>query len=242
MPNQITLPQIAAAYNVAQRVYSNELSKAKGVNELKNMHQLNAHSASIFIDNFRHMMNGEVFRRALNASATDYYLQNIFTTHGVESHSRAIASVEQHIQYYENLDNGKLNKLRGVVLKHIASPQELGDFEKLFQEQVRKSSADTATTRRTRLATRHPQPTQSLVTIKVFNRNPDVVAEVLSRAKGICEKCEKPAPFKRRNDGTPYLEVHHKQQLSNNGLDEVVNAIALCPNCHRFLHHGVIEN
>ena len=40
-------------------------------------------------------------------------------------------------------------------------------------------------------------------------RHPDVVAEVLVRAQGSCERCHQPAPFLRRSDGTPYLEVHH---------------------------------
>ncbi|WP_163591073.1 HNH endonuclease, partial [Klebsiella variicola] len=40
-------------------------------------------------------------------------------------------------------------------------------------------------------------------------------------------------------DGTPFLEVHHIEWLSNGGEDSVENAIALCPNCHRQAHFGV---
>lgn len=72
----------------------------------------------------------------------------------------------------------------------------------------------------------------------MFDRNPDVVAEVLTRAAGICEACNDPAPFIRRSNGTPYLEVHHKQWLSDEGEDTVGNAIALCPNCHRKAHYA----
>jgi len=61
---------------------------------------------------------------------------------------------------------------------------------------------------------------------------------VLSRANGICENCDKPAPFIRRRDGTPYLEVHHIIQLSKGGNDTINNAVAICPNCHRELHFG----
>lgn len=74
--------------------------------------------------------------------------------------------------------------------------------------------------------------------VTVFKRNPDVVAEVLIRAKGKCESCGKPAPFKRRKDDKPYLEVHHKVFLSNGGDDTVENAEALCPNCHKEKHFG----
>lgn len=57
-------------------------------------------------------------------------------------------------------------------------------------------------------------------------------------AKGICERCRKPAPFIRDNDNSPYLEVHHKIPLADGGDDTVENAIALCPNCHRQAHYG----
>jgi 5-methylcytosine-specific restriction endonuclease McrA len=72
----------------------------------------------------------------------------------------------------------------------------------------------------------------------VYRRNPDVVEKVLRRAKGKCELCGAVAPFKRDSNETPYLEVHHKIPLSENGHDAVENAIALCPNCHRHAHYG----
>ncbi|WP_244103918.1 HNH endonuclease [Burkholderia ambifaria] len=47
--------------------------------------------------------------------------------------------------------------------------------------------------------------------------------------------CKEPAPFLRKKDHTPYLDVHHKQRLADDGDDTIENAIALCPNCHRDL-------
>jgi hypothetical protein len=72
----------------------------------------------------------------------------------------------------------------------------------------------------------------------VYDRSPYVVAEVLARAQGHCERCGKPAPFLRRTDGSPYLEVHHCRRLADGGPDLPSNALALCPNCHRRAHHG----
>lgn len=76
------------------------------------------------------------------------------------------------------------------------------------------------------------------VTTTTYQRNADVVAEVLERANGVCERCGAAAPFIRVSDGTPYLEVHHKVRLADGGEDTVENAIAVCPNCHRELHFG----
>jgi hypothetical protein len=97
---------------------------------------------------------------------------------------------------------------------------------------------DSATARRKRLESAAPKPAVRFVSTRVFVRNPDVVAEVQHRAQGRCERCHSEAPFNSRATGAPYLEVHHRIPLADNGDDTVGNAIALCPNCHRYRHHG----
>lgn len=88
------------------------------------------------------------------------------------------------------------------------------------------------------LANAPAAPHRIEVTTTVFIRNPVVIAVVLARANGVCEKCKTNAPFRRASDETPYLEVHHKVRLADGGVDSVQNAIALCPNCHREAHYG----
>lgn len=70
-----------------------------------------------------------------------------------------------------------------------------------------------------------------------FVRDPNVIAWVTLTAGGMCEACDSPAPFVRE-DGEPYLEVHHIRPLAEGGPDSVDNAIAACPTCHRRFHHG----
>ena len=81
-------------------------------------------------------------------------------------------------------------------------------------------------------------PRTADVIVRTFIRNPKVWARALRRACGRCEDCGQPAPFIRRSDGTPFLEVHHKVPLADGGLDIDENAIAVCPNCHRRAHYG----
>ena len=85
------------------------------------------------------------------------------------------------------------------------------------------------------LGNRSPKTTSSEVT--QFQRDVTVKAWVLQQANGKCENCGRPAPF-NGPDGRPYLEVHHVRKLSDNGSDTVTNTVALCPNCHKELHHG----
>ena len=60
---------------------------------------------------------------------------------------------------------------------------------------------------------------------------------ILKRATGKCEGCQANASFKRAN-GEPYLEPHHIRRLSDGGPDHPRWVIALCPNCHRRVHHA----
>ena len=106
-----------------------------------------------------------------------------------------------------------------------------------FQRRVDSSQKDPLA-RAARLAKAPRLPRMRFREVVVFDRNPDVVAEVLARAKGRCETCGSRAPFRKRSDGSPYLEVHHIEQLAHGGDDMPANAIANCPNCHRKAHHG----
>jgi len=56
-------------------------------------------------------------------------------------------------------------------------------------------------------------------------------------ADGMCQGCDREAPFVDEN-GDPYLEVHHLDRRSDGGADHPDNVIAICPNCHRRVHHG----
>ena len=78
-------------------------------------------------------------------------------------------------------------------------------------------------------------PGNRLVSTIQYDRNASVSEFVKRRARGRCQLCGLPAPFKRK-DGTPYLETHHVIWLSEGGEDTVDNTVALCPNCHRKMH------
>jgi len=70
-----------------------------------------------------------------------------------------------------------------------------------------------------------------------YERSAAIKRYVLKRSKGICEGCGSPAPFLTKA-GLPYLEAHHIHRLSDRGLDDPRHVAAICPNCHRRVHHG----
>lgn len=112
------------------------------------------------------------------------------------------------------------------------------EFHKSFQRQVHSSVNDSCISRRNRIGQYSGIAEQVVVISYRYIRNPDITAEALVRANGICEDCRMPAPFLRKSDSTPYLEVHHKIPLSEDGKDDLSNVLVLCPNCHRKRHFG----
>lgn len=114
-------------------------------------------------------------------------------------------------------------------------------FEAALEERIEAAIKDSSEARQHRLSSASKIPEQIQVVSITFRRNSDVVAEIMIRANGKCERCGSGAPFIRAKDGSPYLEVHHWTPLGDGGEDTVQNAGALCPNCHRELHFGKKE-
>jgi 5-methylcytosine-specific restriction protein A len=172
----------------------------------------------------------------------DYFLSGILADDGRFASQTAVQALWEHIAYFERRP-GKPGKLRGVAAKHqslAGTPQFETDATEEFEKAVEVSLQDDTDKRRERLRN-NPNRIPARVPLVTwgFVRNPDVVAEVRFLANGTCQECKKPAPFLRRIDGKPYLEVHHIRRLADQGEDTVANAIALCPNCHRKRHYGL---
>ncbi len=141
------------------------------------------------------------------------------------------AALNNYAKYLQQLDDS-VEPLPEIMAS------EFSDYQSQVQQNIERSRATDPAKRRKRLSEAARKPKQMSVQTTVYSRNADVIQEVLERAEGVCEGCHTSAPFIRASNGTPYLEVHHKVQLSKGGDDTVENAIALCPNCHRKMHYG----
>lgn len=241
MPQDPISQRADAAYAVARQVFHSTLSPTEGANKIHSDSGMNVNSARDHIYVYKHLRLGLEFQRGLSSSDIDYYLSKIKVDEGSQSLQLALYSLWRHIKYYEGIRKVTLHTLRSVAARHteksLVAPA-VEEVEKDFAAAVDAARKGDAEARRKRLALAEKVPQRLPVVVLAYARNPDVVAEVLERAKGICERCMKPAPFLRRQDKSPYLEVHHKKQLADDGEDSVENAIALCPNCHRESHYG----
>jgi 5-methylcytosine-specific restriction enzyme A len=79
------------------------------------------------------------------------------------------------------------------------------------------------------------EPRESLTT--AYARSKAIRDYVLMRAGGMCEACDREAPFLTDSE-RPYLETHHIRRLSDGGPDHPSRVAGVCPNCHRRAHYG----
>ena len=84
-----------------------------------------------------------------------------------------------------------------------------------------------------------PQAASAEALRSLYRRSEAVRRYVLARAAGACESCNQPASFITLQ-GEPYLEPHHTRRLSDGGPDDPRFVGALCPGCHREVHHGAL--
>ena len=156
----------------------------------------------------------------------------------------------ENLHLYELRKHGLVNapyvamKLHGELLHYIESyfsaPKPINILLDSIDDAEMESSNLDRSMRLKRINQANPRPNLVQVTSYVYERNPDIVAEALCRASGVCERCNNKAPFNRKTDNSPYLEIHHIQPLSEGGVDSLENVLALCPNCHRELHFGKV--
>jgi 5-methylcytosine-specific restriction protein A len=104
----------------------------------------------------------------------------------------------------------------------VTAPSSLEEARRRAMEAFRGSQGETGRTALRRL----------------YQRSEQVKDYVLLRAEGRCESCLQPAAFQRK-DGSPYLEPHHTTRVSDGGLDHPRYVAAICPTCHRHIHHGL---
>ena len=171
-----------------------------------------------------------------NTNGIDVHLFEVFKKK-VYTYMGRVQLADKPFQEKQDDADGQLRQVWVFPLQLVngAKPVTKAELEKVFQDEFKVSQHLTIEElkKRAKQTSRHPGSRES--TTRFYQRSPYVVDYTLRRANGICELCEKPAPFNKPN-GEPYLEVHHIHHLADGGEDALENTVALCPNCHRMMH------
>ncbi len=127
---KITENQVAAACQIGKRVFTGEIKASEGTLILSTQYGLNKASASDVINDYKYLLQGKVFHRAMSASAMRYFMERILDDHGERGLSNAVKALRAHIEYRENHYKTNARSMRSVA----------DDFEGLCQ--IPKTTSD----------------------------------------------------------------------------------------------------
>ncbi|WBW98847.1 HNH endonuclease [Oceanirhabdus sp. W0125-5] len=246
------------------QIFSNEelmsVFKCANASGMRRAHKTNTlciisdHTKSLYEDRwiedvFHYTGMGQVGNQDLN------YGQNITlsesNTNGVEVHLFEVFKKNEYIYEgkvelvdtpYQEEQLDAENNLRTVWVfplkqvnrcEEIRIPKDVLDNKEKQREKMAKKLNNEQLRKKTENI--KGKPGTRTTTTKVYERNADVAEYAKRVAKGICQLCEQPAPFKNKA-GEDYLETHHIVWLSEGGEDTIYNTVALCPNCHKKMH------
>lgn len=121
--NKISNEMVEIAYKVAKKVYSGELTKSEGKQEIANISGMSAGSAQDYITDFLAMMSGNEYHRTISNYGTSYFIENIKKDFGENAFLLALEATEKHIKYYNSLGYSKQPTKEDIVKKFRKSMQ-----------------------------------------------------------------------------------------------------------------------
>ena len=109
-----TLDVIKQIYPLARDVFGRRADIDDVQDTLVKNAGMNPSSALMYVQAFLKMMEGEGYKRAINGTATEYFLEMIHADYGPRALKKALSSVNEHIKYYESHGTGKLRNIRKI--------------------------------------------------------------------------------------------------------------------------------
>jgi 5-methylcytosine-specific restriction endonuclease McrA len=145
---------------------------------------------------------------------------------------------KDHLRKFEDL-YGSINQFLERNEENEISGDELMEdsIKKILDTELPKKKEDRLKRLEelAQVASLNDQRDYVVVNGKRMKRKPILVLYVKARDDYKCKACG--FVFNKR-DGEPYVEVAHIKPLSQGGLDNPTNMVALCPNCHKKLDIG----
>lgn len=213
------------AYQLGRRIQEGKMRLTEARDEVASA-GVNPNSAVDMLNDFRHMLEGTRYTRALSSATTDDYLTWIRRDYGDAALANAVSALSQHLDYYEKKRSVNLRSTRDILAKHAAllpktpdtfvSPEEISPSATCLEGSVR----------------------QALV--NVYERNPFARAACIAHYGSTCRVCAFDFGRTYGELGEGFIHVHHLKEISSIAeeyeVDPIEDLRPVCPNCHAMLH------
>lgn len=205
---------------VDKSVINRRIRKIAEVCGLKELDEKLIKDSGIIYTAYQDMIDEEISSNDLKIIASKFNINNYQDLKG-------IVTLENIRVTYNNFDLDEDND------NFNAFQEEEENYHQGVEEKLAKKLSDEELETRAKHASK--KATSRHVTINNYERETSVTEYAKRWAKGICQLCDAPAPFKNKK-GEPHLHTHHVEWLSRGGEDSIENTVALCPNCHDRMH------
>lgn len=223
MGKKITLEQIKESYEIGTQVYEGDLDRRKGI-EILVSRGMSAGSAKIYINKYKWMRLGKIYKRTLSELGTQYFLEKICQKYGDEGLEKALDSLYFSLVSYEQ----KGRKLVGQWKIYDNYCRKLGiESGIVFPDEVEKKG-------------QFLEGKSKKVLVNLFERNPVTRNRCVDHYGYNCAVCDFDFGAKYGKIGHNFIHVHHIVDISTIGkeyeIDPIKDLIPVCPNCHAMLH------
>ncbi len=222
---KITEESVLQIYDLAREVYEERLSRKEAVELAVKNQIMGKGSAQDYIQNYRYIMDGFVYKRTMNLKGTRIYLEKIYSDFGIQKLRQALDVVASHVAYYNALGYGKQVQTQALVdellekyqidSQGISYPDDIGS--EVLTEGAKKQ-----------------------ITVNAYERNPKARTQCIEHYGSRCYVCGFDFHENYGDLGTGYIHVHHEVDLAQIGetytVDPVKDLKPVCPNCHAMLH------
>jgi 5-methylcytosine-specific restriction protein A len=221
---KIDLSVIEEVYKSAKNVYLKKTTLTNETNRLSKKFPVKESSIADYIYDFKHMMNGVEYQRTINYDATKYYLENILKDFGYTRFMNALNALEQHINYYETLQNTTMKKQRSLLEEFSKLTINKNDF--IYPDDIENDNLF--------------EGTKKQITVNAYERSSQARQECINKYGYKCVICDFDFEKIYGDIGKNFIHVHHIKPLSEIDEKYKINPIEdlrpVCPNCHAMLH------
>lgn len=222
---KITRNHIEKAYEVAKDYKQRNLN-LKEASDILIDEGMSPSSARGYIYSYLYMIQGRGLTRTINATATEYFLEQIWEENGIEGLKKALSSLSQHFEYYKGVSGNSKASHRKIYEKYAVLINDEKD-NIIYPDEVDRTL-------------NYIEGQTKTILVNSYERNRAARQKCIERFGTTCQICEFNFEDNFGDIGSEFIHVHHKIDISTIGQEYSINPITdlipVCPNCHSMLH------
>ncbi|MHB0756855.1 HNH endonuclease [Polaribacter sp. M15] len=222
---KMTNQMVEKSFEIAKERFSGKTTLQEAVEKLENI-GVNPNSARDYIYLYKHLRNGELFKRRANEYATEYFIENIYKENGKSELSKALNSLLKHFEYWESYSGSRIKGGRIIYEKYL---KLAGNKENEIVYPGEKNTKEAFL-----------EGKSKTIIVNAYERNTKARNACLEFYGLDCQVCEMNFEKKYGVIGKDFIHVHHIKEISTikkeYEIDPIKDLIPVCPNCHSMLH------